>query len=605
MIINNFDKNKIFNRRLFLLISIKLFFISCLTIRLFYLQIFKNKKYATLADSNRIKSFIIPPLRGKILDRHGKTLATNSSYYRILLNNTPNLDLNKVLNQLSKIIDIPRKNFLYNKKSLRKSSEGALLIYDDLSFEQISKVEVHSPDLPGIYIETAQRRFYPFSDITSNILGYVASVSEKESALSNNALLKHPDFKIGKIGVEKTYENSLRGDAGIAHVEVDAYGFAIRNTSLPSSKEMHSGEDMQLSIDVELQEYTYNLVKDKRASVVLLDIKTGEVLSMVSSPNFNPNLFLSGMNTEEWGSLVNNLGKPLTNKAISSQYPPGSTFKIMVALAALENGYNPNKKLFCSGKVRLGRRWFHCWRKEGHGSVNLVEAIERSCNGYFYQMSRDVGIYNIVKAAKDFGLGAKTTDEFYNEKPGNLPSKKWKKKVFNVPWVLGDTYNSAIGQGFIETTTMQLAVMTARLASKGKKIIPTLHKLDTQPIFEELSYDKKNIDLIQRGMFNVVNKKTGTAYWQKLRSKKFQMAGKTGTSQVVAIDHKLKTKKEIEFEKRNHGLFIGFAPFDDPKYAISVVVEHGGSGSGSAAPIARRLLNKIHRDLKKKAKEKA
>jgi len=605
MIINSFDKNKIFNRRLFILICVKIFLIFVLSVRLLYLQIFKYKKYVTLADSNRIKSFIIPPLRGKIFDRNGNILATNSNYYRILLNNSRNLDLKKTLAKLSKVIGVPQKYFLYNKKSLRKSSEGSLLIYDDLSYDQIAKVEVNSPDLPGIYVESAQRRFYPYSAVTSNVLGYVASVSERESQKSNNALLKHPDFKIGKIGIEKTYEEYLRGKAGIAHIEVDAYGFAIRNSALPSSQQMSPGEDIELSIDSELQEYTYKLVEDKRASVVLLDVETGEVLTMVASPNFDPNLFLSGISTEEWSSLVSNPGKPMINKPISNQYPPGSTFKTVVALAALENGYNPKKKFNCTGKLRLGRRWFHCWRKEGHGIVNLVQAIERSCNCYFYQMSRDVGIDNIVKTAKDFGFGEKTSEEFYNEKSGNLPSKKWKKKVFGVPWVLGDTYNSAIGQGFIETTPMQLAVMTARLASRGNKVTPTLKKAKEPPQFDKLHYDQKNIEIILRGMFNVVNQKTGTAYWQRLRPKNFKMAGKTGTAQVVAIDHSKKSKREIEFERRNHGLFVGFAPFNNPKYAVSVVIEHGGSGSGSAAPIARQLLNKVYKMNKEKAKQKA
>jgi penicillin-binding protein 2 len=297
--------------------------------------------------------------------------------------------------------------------------------------------------------------------------------------------------------------------------------------------------------------------------------------------------------------LLDNPARPMVNKAVSEQYPPGSVFKTMAALAALENGYNPKKQVFCDGDVWLGRRKFHCWKKRGHQNVDMVSAIEGSCNIYFYKLGRRIGIKNIVDVAKKFGLGEKTGLDIHNEKDGHLPTKEWKKRVYKESWVVGDTYNSVIGQGFVEATVVQLAVMSARLASKGKKVIPSIFKDSSHKEFEDLGFEPANIDLVLRGMYDVVNNPKGTAYRQRLRGRRykgFKMAGKTGTSQVVKIDHKKDMKqKDVDFERRNHGLFVGFAPFDKPKYAISVVVEHGGSGSGSAAPIARRVMQKIHR----------
>ena len=598
MILNKFDKNKIFSRRLFFIIILKLTFILVLISRLTYLQIIKFKKYSTLSDSNRIKSFILPPLRGKIYDRNNKIIATNSSYYRILLNPSKKINIPKTLKRLSEILDIPRQKFFYySKKSIHKSSDGYILIYDNLTWSDIAKIEVNSPELPGIYIETAQRRFYPLEKVTAHIIGYVASVSQHDIKSSNNALLTHPDFKIGKNGIEKYFENHLRGKAGFKHIEVDAYGYTIRDVDLNSSKNSVSGEKLNLSIDIEIQKYAYELIKDVQAQVSLIDIETGEILALVSAPSYKSNNFVSGISSEDWDELLNNTGKPMINKTISTQYPPGSIFKPIVALAALENGYDPTKKIKCTGEMRVGRRKFHCWKKRGHGELDLVSAIEQSCNTYFYNLSREVGIEKIVQTAKEFGFNDYTNIMLPNERKGFLPTKDWKKKQFGQPWVLGDTFNSSIGQGFIEATGLQLAILTARLASpEGKKITPTLLKIDNPENvgeFEELPFARENINLILRGLYRVVNKKSGTAYYRRIKNKKYIMAGKTGTSQVVAIDHSKKDDEEVSFERRNHGLFVGYAPFHKPKYAISVVVEHGGSGSSSAAPIAKKILHKI------------
>ncbi len=593
MIVDNFDKNKTFTRRFFIVIWVKAFLILLITLRLVYLQIIKNDKFNKLSDKNKIRSMIIPPLRGKIYDKKDNILASNNKYYRVLLNNNPNININKTLNRLSSILNIDKKKFLYHKNNIRKSHEGAILIYDDLNYNQISKIEVNIADLPGIYIETGQKRYYPYKDITSNIIGYVSTVTEKELTRTNNALLKHPDFKIGKNGIEKIYEKTLRGKAGISYLEEDAHGYTIGKSTIETEQKMQPGEDIKLTIDIELQKYAYEIAKNQRVAINLIDIGSGNILTQISSPSFDPNIFLREISNENWNKLINNPAKPLQNKALSNNYPPGSTFKIIVAIAALENNFNPNTKFNCKGKIRLGRRWFHCWKKEGHGILDLKGAIRESCNCYFYQMSKKIGINNITKTAKEFGLGKKTNSNFYNEESGLLPTKKWKKNKFKEPWVLGDTFNSSIGQGFIQATPIQLAVMMSRLASKRKITPNIIYNNDNK--FDELNIQSHNIDYVMQAIYEVVNHKKGTAYWQRLKYKNFKFAGKTGTSQVIAINHKEEEKnfEDIAVKNRNHALFVGIAPYKKPKYALSVIVEHGGSGSSSAAPIAKNIFKKI------------
>ncbi len=597
--IDKFNKSKIFSRRLFFIFTIKLTLVFILILRLIYLQLLKFSKFNILSDSNSIKSLLVPPLRGDILDKNNIKIAENISYYRILYNPVRKHKSDNVLNKLSEILDIPKKDFIYHKDSSRKSSDGYFLVYDNLTWQEISKVEVNIPNLPGVIIETAQKRHYPFKEITSQVLGYVSAVGKKEAKNSNNILLKHPDFKIGKVGLERTYEQYLRGKAGIKHIEVDANNFTVRNKDLPHTKSI-TGDHLQLSLDLELQKYSYNLVKDKQAGIVTLNIETGEILTLISTPSFDSNNFVSGISHKNWQKLLNNEAKPMLNRVVNSTYPPGSTFKLLVALAALEKKFNPKTSIVCNGKVRLGRRYFHCWKKSGHKKTNLLKAIEQSCNIYFYNLVKSIGINKVNEVAKKFGITEVFNIGLLNEKKGLLPDREWKKRVLNDYWALGDSYNSIIGQGAVGANILQLAVMTARLASKGKKILPTLLKQEEAPNFEQIAdIDQKNIEFVLKGMFKVVNSRKGTAYYSRIRKKGWDMSGKTGTSQVVAIDHKDKKKQsEIEFSRRNHGIFVGFAPYDKPKYAVAILIEHGGSGSGSAAPIARRILRKLRNKTK-------
>ncbi|MBT4921521.1 MAG: penicillin-binding protein 2 [Rickettsiales bacterium] len=595
-------KQKVFTRRLFIVSVSKFVLTSVIILRLIQLQIINFAKFRTRSDSNRIKSFVAPPLRGEIVDSENNILATNTTYYRILLNQDRSTNVKEIISKVAKLLKIPTSKVFYNSaKAKRKSSDGYVLIHEDLTWEEVSRIEVNIKSLPGIYIEKAQRRFYPYNHYLSAVVGYVASVNEQELRKSNNALLSHPDFKIGKSGIEKSFENYLRGKAGLKHLEVDAYGYKVRDLQLNSSKTEVPGGNLKLTLNIELQKYTMNLLKDKQASVTVIDIETGDIVAMVSTPSFNANDFVVGISNEKWDSLVTNSGKPLQNKAITNQYPPGSIFKIMVALAALENGYNPKQTFHCSGKVKLGRRYYHCWKEKGHGTLDLEGAIKHSCNIYFYLLSREIGIDNIADMAFQYGLGSKVDLPLSEQNAGFIPNKEWKRKALKEPWVVGDTFNSAIGQGYVQTTNIQLATLSAKIASnldvKPRLIIDDGKKVEFKPM--NIKYE--NLSLIHRGMYKVVNEPKGTAYYSRIRNKKYAMSGKTGTSQVVSLEHTQdKEFKEIDFNKRNHALFMGYAPSLKPKFAISVIVEHGGSGSGAAAPLGRLILYKAQKIWEKK-----
>jgi penicillin-binding protein 2 len=591
---NDIIKNKIFSRRLLILTFLKSALFFTLAARLFYLQIIKFKAHRTLADSNRIRSYITLPLRGNILDNSDKELASSTSYYRILFAKENATNISKTLQKLADILGIERKKlYYYSHKFQQKSSAGATLLYEDLNWQEVAKVEANKPDLPGIMIDIAQRRYYPLANSTAHLIGYVSAVTEDEMRNKNNPLLSHPDFKIGKNGLERSFENHLRGSAGIKYLEVDAFGGVIRELSFDNKVSKKDGQNLNLTIDSEIQQYAYKVTKDQRVSLVLVDVNNGDIISMISNPAFNPNDFVTGIGTEEWESLIADPGKPMINKAIANQYPPGSTFKTIVTLAALAEDFNPKKIITCKGVMHLGRRKYHCWKKHGHGKVDLKDAITQSCNIYFYHLAHEIGIQKIVAMAQKFGLGKKTNVTLPGERSGFLPSKDWKKEIYGQRWSIGDSYNSAIGQGFVEATTIQLAMLTAKLANLGKDISPNLLSDTPQTLPTEIDVNKAHIQFVLDAMHDVVNSRKGTSYWHRIHKKSMKMGGKTGTSQVVAIDHSIEDKEEKILAHKNHGLFIGFAPTDKPRFAISVIVEHGGSGSGSAAPIARKILQKV------------
>lgn len=587
-------KNKVFNRRALFIGAAQATLGAALVSRLTYLQVFKKEEYTNQADSNRIKAAINPAPRGIIYDRHNSPLTRNDSNYRLLLYYESKKNIEELVDRLVKILDLDeekREHFLTKIKNARRKSIISLM--DNLAWDDLSRVEVNSYALPGISIESGIIRRYPYPFETSHFVGYVSLPSSREIDNNEQNLYMHPDFRVGKTGIEKSFDDVLRGKHGMKYVEVNALEIPVRTLSVKPPKE---GQRVPLTIDINLQKFVTDRVKDQTASVVVLDVKTGEILSYVSSPSFNPNNFVEGVSRKYWNEVSTNKRRPLHNKPISALYPPGSPFKLMVALAALEAGIDPEEKVTCDGHFKLGRRDFHCWKREGHGPLNMSEAIMHSCNTYFFEIGNRIGIDKFGEMARRFGYGDKFDINLAGVKSGNVPSDKWKRKRFKRRWVGGDTLNTSIGQGFSLATPLQMAIITARIANGGVPIAPHLVKsVQVASQFNRFKskslVKKEHIDIIQDGMNRVVNEAGGTAYGKRIEIDGFEMAGKTGTSQVTSRkkDHEEREKSTVN-SHQNHAIFVGYAPTTDPKYAVSVVVEHGRSGSAAAAPIARDVL---------------
>lgn len=588
-------KNKVFSRRSLVLGAAQSGLAGILVLRLGYLQLWKHKEYSVQSDSNRIKPVINPAPRGKVFDRYGFPLTSNDSNFRLLLYLDKKRNANELIDKLDEILDLSKKKralFLSKIKNARRRSIISLI--DNLGWDDLSRIESNAHLLPGISIESGIIRRYPYPFETAHFLGYVSLPSEKESDANDQVIFMHPDFRIGKFGLEKTFDESMRGKYGVQYVEVDVHELPLRTLS---TKEVTEGSRLNLTIDLHLQRFVTERIKNDVASVVVMDVKTGEILSMASSPSFNPNNFVEGISSKYWKELNTNPDKPLNNKPLSALYPPGSTFKLMVALSALENGFDPKTKFRCNGSYRLGRRTFHCWKKGGHGTLDMVGGIMHSCNVYFFNVAKQIGYEGFTEMARRFGYGNKIDINLQGSKFGLVPSDEWKQKVYKEPWVGGDTLNTAIGQGMLLATPLQMALVTARIANGGVPIKPHLvknHDLDKQykKLKSEPLVSEDHLKLIHEGMNRVMNVPGGTAYAKRISAKGFEMAGKTGTSQVISKREDEMSKYEAKTHA-NHAIFVGFAPVHDPKYAISVVVEHGGSGSATAAPIAKDVMMEV------------
>lgn len=588
-------KNKIFNRRALVLGSAQSALAGALVMRLSYLQLWKHEEYSIQSDSNRIKPVINPAPRGTVVDRHGFPLTKNDSNYRLLLYLDRKRDVDELVAKLTEVLDLndEAKNIFITKiKNARRKSIISLM--DNLGWDDLARIETNAHLLSGVSIESGIMRRYPYPAETAHFLGYVSLPSEKEIDENEQNLFMHPDFRIGKFGLEKTFDEPLRGKYGVKYVEVNVHEIPLRTLSIKPPVE---GSRLHLTIDFGLQKYVTERIKDVVASAIVLNVKTGEILAYASSPTFDPNNFVEGVSREYWNQVNTDQRKPLSNKPISATYPPGSTFKLMVALAGLESGFNPNTKVFCNGSYQFGKRAFHCWKEEGHGSLDLMGGIMHSCNTYFFTLANQIGYEKFTEMAKRFGYGEKIDISLYGGKVGNIPSDEWKRKVLKQPWVGGDTLNTAIGQGFVLATPLQMALVTARIANGGIPIKPYLvrnHNIFKQ--FDTLKNEpliaEAHIKFVQEGMRRVVNEAGGTAYGKRIEIKGFEMAGKTGTSQVISKREKEMSKEE-NAANANHAIFVGFAPFEDPKYAISVVVEHGGGGSATAAPIAKDIIMEV------------
>ena len=594
------------NRRMFILAAAKVVILGGIVGRLFFLQIKENKKYLTLSDKNRIREWKLPPVRGEFKDYFGNTIAGNYEAYQLQIIPEQVEDFRYVITRIKDILELSEKQFqrIIKKQKEIKSWE-TLIVADNLSWEKFSKINNQLYDLNGVKPVVSISRNYPYKENYTHILGYVSQANEKDIMLNKTVQEKFVQgLKVGKIGLEKTFENILIGDNSVERYEVNAYG---RRISQLAYKDGNKGETIKLSIDTEVQKYVNQLLSDKAGSICVMDIFTGEVIAMHSSPSFDPNSFVFGISKDEWQLIRNNPMKPLLNKTLSGNYSPGSTIKPIVALSALENNIvSPKFTVNCKGHkhpLELYGQKYHCWKKEGHGFVNLREAMKQSCDTYFYEVARKLGVDRLSETAKKFGLGKKVFNNlFENEKNGLIPNTFWKKEILGKNWLLGETIITGIGQGYIQTTPIQLCLMTAQIANGGYKIYPkiVLKKYDEDPKedkFQPLVKNSKNIKIVQEAMFSSTNEVQGTSYRSRIDDPKYQFAGKTGTAQVKRItkqDRELDLKTlEIPYEERDHALYVAYGPYRDPRYAVSILVEHGGSGSSVAAPIAKKLFKKI------------
>ncbi len=597
---------KLFTRRAVILGGAQTLLLAGLAGRMYQLQVLESDRYKTLADENRINMQLLPPPRGRIFDRFGQPLAVNQLNYRLVIVPEQAGDLERSLDGLGVLIPIEtRERDRILRETQRKRKFVPITVRENLTWEEVSRIEVNAPDLPGTMIDVGQTRHYLAGEEAAHIIGYVGAVSEKE--LEGDPVLALPGFRIGKNGAEKIFETALRGKAGSRQVEVNAYGRIIRELR---RNEGQPGDDHILTIDMGLQEYTNARINHESAAAVVVDVHSGEVLALVSSPSFNPNSFTTGISQTEWNALMANPRFPLTNKAISGHYSPGSTFKMMVALAAQSGGIlNPSQEVFCPGHMDLGNRRFHCWKRSGHGTMNMNSGITQSCDVYFYEVSKRVGVDAIAKMARRFGLGEKLGIELPSERKGLVPTRDWKLAVHGVPWQKGETLIIGIGQGFLLTTPLQLAIMTARIANGGIAVRPKLVR-ETQRVgrrlpdnrepFPSMGLSAVHLAVVQKGMSDVTNNPRGTAYRARIEEPGMTMAGKTGSVQVKRItkaerERGVRKNEDLEWKDRDHALFVGYAPVDSPRYAVSVVVEHGGGGSKTAAPIARDILREVQR----------
>lgn len=592
------QKNKdqhVFTRRAFMIGALQFGMLGVIGGRLAYLQIAEGKRYKMLSDKNRIHTKIIPPSRGEILDRHGNPLATNAQNFRVLMTPEQTEDIETILKKLSNLIDL---NDLDIQRAVQAASRipkfSSVQVRDDLSWEDVSKIEVNLPDLSGLRIDVAERRHYPLGEATAHLTGYVGAVNQEE--IHKDPLFSLPDFKIGRTGLEKKFDDQLRGKAGTAQVEVNVIGREVRELSRWESQD---GETMVLSIDANLQSFVQDrLEKETSASAVIMDCHSGAVYACASGPAFDPNIFTRPLPADVWEGMLANPGYPLTNKAVAGQYPPGSTFKMVTALALLEAGAaNASTRVFCPGHYEYGSDRFHCWKRGGHGSVNMVDALSESCDVYFYKLATEIGIEKIAETARKLGLGQSYNFDLPEERSGLIPDKAWKMGNMGKRWSPGDTIISSIGQGAILTTPLQLAVMTARMTNGGYAVTPWMTgQHQNKPAFEKLGFRDDYLSLVQQGMQEAVNARTGTAIGSRIAEAGMGMAGKTGTAQVkrITMQQRLAGVKneDLPWEHRHHALFVGYAPYENPRYSCAVVVEHGVSGSSSAAPLARDILLK-------------
>ena len=618
------SKTKTIGRRMFLLNSIKAVVLLGIFGRLASLQINEANKYRSLADKNRFRETKFAAPRGTIKDYFGNDIASNTRIYQlhIVPENIPNVD--NLLIRLKTLINLSERKINYIQKKIKKQKKWEnIIVNDNLTWSEFSRINLFLHELEGATPVVSIARIYK-NNASAHAIDYVSEISPKD--IRNKKYLKNigiAGIAIGKTGLESTLDEEMIGSPGFLRYEVNAYGKKIKQVSVDEGSK---GKTFRTTLDDKVQVFSSKLLEEVSGAVCVMDIYNGDIIAMVSSPAFNPNSFVHGIKNKEWNNLLNDRDKPMVNKAISGLYAPGSTIKTLTALSALENDVvSPKLYVKCKGYIDLHGERFHCWKKKGHGIVNMRTALKKSCDIYFYEVARRLGIDRLSATAKKFGLGEKVLQNYREEKAGVVPNTKWKIKEIGKNWYIGETLHSGIGQGYFLTTPLQLSLMTAQIANGGYKIQPRIlinenekvsnlqkyldHKNSTpgnimsaddqifnfglQPLFR----NQENINLVKEAMFAATNEVGGTSYRSRHTNKNFMFAGKTGSSQIkrfTAAQREAEVKQEnITYLERDHAWFVAFAPVKDPRYAISVLVEHGGSGSRAAAPIAKKIIKKV------------
>ena len=644
---SSFKKSNIVNRRMFIFAAAKVVIFCGIVGRLFSLQISENKKYLTLSDKNRLREARLPPVRGEFEDYFGNRIAKNLTVYQLHVVPEQVEDFKTLMVRLKDILNFSNNRLqeLIKKKNKQKPWE-TLIVSENLTWDEFTKINFYLHELSGARPVLTVGRNYPYNETYTHVLGYVSQASV-EDLISNETIKQRnvPGLRVGKTGLEKALENELIGTNAIQRFEVNAYGKTINQIDF---QEGEQGKTIKLTIDTEIQKYTHKLLNEKAGSISIMDIYTGEIIAMNSSPSFDPNLFLYGIEKNKWSEIQKNPLKPLLNKTVSGLYSPGSTIKPIVALSALENHViSPSFTVNCRGHkhpLELYGMKYHCWKKQGHGYMSLKNAIKQSCDRYFYEIARLLGVDRLNETAKKFGLGNVVLGEYFNEKKGVIPSTKWKKEVIGQNWYLGETLINGIGQGYIQTTPLQLCLMTAQLANGGHKIYPKIISDNEESIesikqkmklasennkenlkllsvpeklfntnekkYHALYRNKENVKFVLDAMFSSTNEVYGTSFSSRIEDPKYQFAGKTGTAQVKRITKEerelnLKTS-QIPYKERDHAWYVAFGPYNNPRYAVSILIEHGGSGSATAAPIAKKLFKFVidRHELREQIKKK-
>ena len=619
------SKITLVGRRMFILSAAKAIVVLGIVGRLISLQITESKKYKTLSDKNRFREWKFAPPRGLINDYFGKEIASNRQVYQlhVIPENSENLEV--LFFRLKSILNLSEKDITKIRKKIKSQKPwDPVIISDNLSWSDFSRINLFLHDLQGVEPVVSVARLYK-EPSSAHVIGYVSKASKKD--LQTKEYLQNKiatGTRIGKTGLENKLDSKVIGDVGYKRYEVNAYGKRIKEISIDPGK---SGENFRTTLDLDVQRLSSKLLENKSGTVCVMDIYRGDIVSMVSSPIFDSNKFVHGINKKDWNSLIKHRDKPLINKAVAGLYPPGSTIKLLSAISALENDvFNPKTTIRCQGHIELYGQKYHCWKKKGHGFVNMREGMKQSCDVYFYEVARKLGIDRLAETARKFGLGKPVLTDLFEERSGVVPNTEWKKKYIGKNWYLGETLHAGIGQGYWQTSPLQLCLMMAQIANGGYKIEPrlildtnqekfndlekfinnkklfpddvgTLYEFIAKFKYKSLFRNQENIKFVQDALFGATNEPLGTSYRSRLTKKELVYAGKTGTSQVrrfTELQRELEIKNEdLPYEQRDHALFVAFAPYKEPRYAISVLVEHGGSGSKSAAPIAKQVIKKV------------